>query len=115
MDDVANAKAVLTTLRECYPNDEVLAEQLDADISAKTLRKAANGSGHYQHNPMGIDTRTAVFDHYRKLQHLHVAGEEALVMAVQTVERLRACETIEEVTEAADRLERALNSKLADL
>jgi len=110
----AKARATLATLRECYPSDQVLAEQLEGDWAARTLGKMARGENDY---PSGMtdEMQAAVVNHYETLCRLHVVGEEALLMALQTVEKIESCKTMGEVEEATERLDRVLNKKLKRL
>jgi hypothetical protein len=114
MIDEAEAQAALSTLRECYPSDRVLAAQLDGEWTPKTLGHMARREKDYA-NGMTEEAQTAIVDHYETLCRLHVEGEEALVMALQTVERIESCETMGEVEEATERLGRVLNKKLERL
>ena len=112
--DEAEAQAALATLRECYPDDQALAEQLEGDWAPKTLGHMARREKDYA-NGMTQKAQTAIVDHYETLCRLHVDGEEALVMALQTVERIEQCETMGEVEEATERLDTVLRKKLRRL
>jgi len=112
--DEARVRAALSTLRECYPNDQVLAEQLDGEWTGGTLGVAARRQGSYK-NGMTDEMKAAIVDHHETLCRLHVEGEEALVMALQTVERIEQCETMAEVEQATKRLYRVLTKKLKQL
>jgi len=110
--DEAEARAALATLRECYPSDQVLAEQLEGGWEPVTLAEMARGETDYA---MTEEMQAAIVDHYEDLCRLHVEGEEALVMALQTVEKIESCETMREVEEATERLDNVLTRKLEKL
>ena len=114
MIDEAEAQAALATLRECYPSDRVLAAELDGEWAPKTLGHMARREKDYA-NGMTQEAQTAIVDHYETLCRLHVDGEESLVMALQTVERIESCETMGEVKEATERLDTVLRKKLRRL
>lgn len=112
--DEAEAQAALSTLRECYPDDQALAEQLEGDWAGGTLGVAARRQGYYEKG-LPAEMKAAIVAHHKTLRRLHVVGEEALVMALQTVEKIESCQTIGEVKEATERLDRVLNRKLERL
>jgi len=114
MIDEAEARAALSTLRECYPSDQVLAKQLEGDWEPLTLAEMARGETDYA-SRMTDEMQVAIVDHYETLCRLHVDGEESLVMALQTVERIEQCETMGEVEEATERLDTVLRKKLRRL
>jgi len=83
-------------------------------VVPETLGVAARREGDYE-TGLPAEMKAAVVAHHKTLHRLHVVGEEALVMALQTVEKIESCETMGEVEEATERLDRVLSKKLERL
>jgi len=102
-----DTKERLARLRECFPSDDVLADEIGC--ATDTLRNVTRGDHELQ---VHADLTTAIDRLHEQIQKEHTAGLDAVSYALQTIERLRNGNLTDQ---HLDNVEQVLQQKADDL
>jgi len=101
-----NTQTRMARLRECFPDNQTLADVLG--IKRGTVTNIANGAASDKHRP---DVQEKTRRLHEQIQKEHTAGLDAVSYALQTVQRLKQGTITDE---HLDNVEKVLQKKAND-